>query len=63
MAPFMGMAAPLFEGVGGVAGIPGVAGLVDLMRGGKNIGVLSRGITDRVSNMFSGNQTSTPAVK
>ena len=63
LAPYMGMATPLFEGVGGAAGIPGIAGMVDLLRGGKNISVLGRGLGDKVNNMFSSNQATTPPTK
>lgn len=43
MMPYMGMAAPLFKGVGSVAGIPGVAGMLDMFRGGQNIQTLAAG--------------------
>lgn len=43
MMPYMGMAAPLFKGVGAVAGIPGMAGMLDMFRGGQNIQTLSAG--------------------
>lgn len=44
---FMGtmaqVGAPLFQAIGGVAGIPGIAAILDLMRGGGNLGMLTRG--------------------
>ncbi len=43
MMPYMGMAAPLFKGVGSVAGIPGVAGMLDMFRGGQNLQTLTAG--------------------
>lgn len=43
MMPYMGMAAPLFKGVGSVAGIPGIAGMLDTLRGGQNLQTLTAG--------------------
>lgn len=43
MMPYMGMAAPLFKGVGAVAGIPGMAGMLDMFRGGENLQTLTAG--------------------
>jgi len=43
LMPYMGMAMPLFKGVGSAAGLPGIAGLLDLVQGGKNISTLTAG--------------------
>jgi hypothetical protein len=43
MMPYMGMAAPLFKGVGSVAGLPGIAGMLDTLRGGQNFQTLTAG--------------------
>jgi hypothetical protein len=43
LMPYMGMAMPLFKGIGGAAGLPGIAGVLDLLQGGKNFATLTAG--------------------
>ena len=53
LGPYMGLLAPIFKGIGGVAGLPGVAGMLNMLRGGKEMGMLGRG-------MFEGHDTRDP---
>lgn len=53
LGPYMGLLAPIFKGIGGMAGLPGVAGVLNMLRGGQEINTLGRG-------MFEGYDTRDP---